>query len=569
MGTSLHSLHVRSDDRAAVQRVLEAACAAPAAKAWLAPAVDGWVSVFPEDLGFASELGALLSRDCQADTLLTLVHDSDILAYSLFRAGRAIETFESRPDYFGEKTPPTPRTVPRHLLELLPDAKKAAALVALLAEEPPTFAEEQFAGFARLLGLAYGLSTYDDLVAKAATAKVPRRAEFVHLPDLAAEKAAHKTAKAKLRETKRSLQKQGRLIFDSELVRNTRAYGLGFEVLGPAPDGAGFLAANFGDWRGLMEWAPPAEPQGRATLPRRGLHTVTPSRAGAPLIASLEEGIGVIDFATGRSTVRLPGLTGWPMACDAASDLVYVVAFGEEPGDNGDWLIAARLGDGERVFRVPFSRGVRQILLHPTEPHLIWIDQMGLGILHRQTGERLKTLSALNPVIASKKRAQWLSASGRVPDVPNQPRWLELETLLSVALAAGGEWLVLGTSEGLRWHRYSSLLTCQGELPAPAMAVETSTVLQDHRWVHAIAVDEPTTQVVYTSGDDSLRAFNWVSQHDRQVRPSLEAKMIWALTLSADRRQLACGLGYRGEDWKRHQDERWVQVWDFAALLQG
>ncbi|MEO5960067.1 MAG: hypothetical protein ABIZ49_13100 [Opitutaceae bacterium] len=251
MGAFYHSLHVRSSDQVGVQRVLEEIIRERAQRLWMSPAVNGWVSIFPDDLAVVLTLGPLLSRHCRADALATVVHDSDVFLYTVFRDGEKIEEYESAPDYFEPKNPPTPRVTPRHVLTFLPTAKDASALVTLLTGEPSDFADDQFAGFLRLLGIEYGQSTYDDLAGKDAD-DVPRRREFVHVPDLAAEKVAKKATQEKLRDAQRALIRTGVLVFDSELVRKPRAYRFPFDILRSAEGRAGFVALNFNEQPGLF-----------------------------------------------------------------------------------------------------------------------------------------------------------------------------------------------------------------------------------------------------------------------------------------------------------------------------
>lgn len=570
MGSFLHSLHVRSSDQAGVQRVLEAMDGTESLRAWVSPAVNGWVSVLPEEMAAVLTAGSTLSKGCKAHVLATLVHDSDVFIYVLFRDGKKVEEYESEPDYFATKSKktPTPRVTPQRVLELLPQPKDAAAIISLLTGEMPDFADDLLNDFLDRFGIKYGSVTYDDLITEDG-GQISRRREFRHVPDLGAEKAAKKSAKEKLSAAKRALQAAGQLVFDSDLGRNSRAWRRPFEILGPAA-GGGFLVLHFGEWEGLMRWDPPADPTGFAPLPG-----ITGIECGPTLpdkrivVCRSGEGAGSVDPATGKFTLRHRMGHGWPMAHDPSTDLVYILAFGGGP-DDSDALLAVQWRDGKVKFTAPLTRGVRDIIIHPTQPHLIWIDQGKLGVLDKRTGASIYESETYNESLAPKKKAQWLAAGDANPGggrVSERDLFMR-EMFFSIAFDSSGEWLIAGTSEGLRFYPYASLLAQTGVMPSPTIALETCVVLQDYRYVYDLLLDDSGTHVIYTCGDDSIRCFDWVRRIDRELKPSTEAKKIFRLVRSGDGRHLACRLVYRGDDWKRHQDESWVQVWDYAALLR-
>ena len=107
MGAFFTSLQVRARDAAAVADALEPILTS--GLAWIAPAANGWVSVYPEstekqDLREMESLAAALSAALPATVLGVLVHDGDVVRLWAFVDGALRDEFESDPDYFQPAT---------------------------------------------------------------------------------------------------------------------------------------------------------------------------------------------------------------------------------------------------------------------------------------------------------------------------------------------------------------------------------------------------------------------------------------------------------------------------------
>ena len=66
------------------------------------PSLNGWCAVYPSAAGQDVGVSLQLAQRLRRSTLHVLLHDSDVLAYVLYRDGEAIDEFNSAPDYFGE-----------------------------------------------------------------------------------------------------------------------------------------------------------------------------------------------------------------------------------------------------------------------------------------------------------------------------------------------------------------------------------------------------------------------------------------------------------------------------------
>src|SRR5438067_2328174 len=105
MGAFYGSIHFRTDDRAAVQPVLERLARGDdhrRASFYLAPPVNGWVAAYPSGNGQDGRLAEAAAAQFPGVVVYVLVHDSDVFAYAVYRGGELVDEFNSCPDYSGE-----------------------------------------------------------------------------------------------------------------------------------------------------------------------------------------------------------------------------------------------------------------------------------------------------------------------------------------------------------------------------------------------------------------------------------------------------------------------------------
>ena len=108
MGSFFGSIHLRTDDRAAVQSAA-AAVARRRAKFYLAPPRRGWVTLYPSDAGQDDRVAASVAKAVGGWAVWVSLHDDDVFAYAVWRDGRIVDRFNSCPDYFGAKVSPAAR----------------------------------------------------------------------------------------------------------------------------------------------------------------------------------------------------------------------------------------------------------------------------------------------------------------------------------------------------------------------------------------------------------------------------------------------------------------------------
>lgn len=166
MGAFFDSIHVRTEDFNAVEAALETLAKEFDYKFWLGPAIDGWVSISPSEIGGKEPVSANIAALLPDDILHLMVHDDDIFSYYFYRGGKLIDQYNSAPDYFegkSEEEKAQYRGHPERLQDLLIEKESLDELKTLLAVEKFTFESQRMVGFVELFGIPNALTSYDHL----------------------------------------------------------------------------------------------------------------------------------------------------------------------------------------------------------------------------------------------------------------------------------------------------------------------------------------------------------------------------------------------------------------------
>lgn len=557
MGSFFQSAHIFTTNEASARNALTLACRGQNLRAWVSPLLGRWLTFFPKDLGAAVATCKDVSDRLQAPVLLTTLHDDAVFSYTLFRQGAEADEFISHPEYFGTIPETERRRVagdPVQLDGLLDWPEGMFKLVQLLQRGRTLEAPVMMRSFFQLVGVVNGLSSYEYLDG-GGHHTVALWPKFEHLPDRAAERRAHFVQRRQMRDDKNKLLARGMLLFDSDLARTTAAFRW-FSVHCVDAASGGFICSGFNGSRALQLWCPPKLPR---DLPGPSGPFVRygewrPLAAGAALATHIVGGTVIVDRASGEALPHYPVADVHLVAADESTACGYFL--------KRNALEARPLHGGKMIFAVPTKPGARRFLVHPREPHLIWYTQRSLGILDKTNGRQLTELELFNPLILPKKAAQWRERGVDPTAIPEISR----EDFLAIELSSDGEWLFAGTSEGLRVYRYSDLVAARIQTPSPVSSVETSTQLQDHRWVHALAVDSARHTVIFSRGDDTLHSFDWLTGAVQHLTPEFEKKMICQMWLSPRTHTLVCWA--RGPmDNPKRRDAFSFSTWDYAALL--
>lgn len=101
MGGFYNSIHVRTEEYDVVKAILEDMARKHGYKFYLAPAINGWVSFFPDTHG-DPDIALRFAEEVEFDVLQLMVHDDDVFYYVYCRGGELIDEYDSCPDYFDE-----------------------------------------------------------------------------------------------------------------------------------------------------------------------------------------------------------------------------------------------------------------------------------------------------------------------------------------------------------------------------------------------------------------------------------------------------------------------------------
>jgi len=102
MGGFYDSIHARTESYQLIMDLLNKLAKSKGHKFYIAPVINGWISMFPKNYGHES-LACEISRHIEADVLQMMVHDDDVFRYLYYRKSKLIDEYNSCPDYFGGK----------------------------------------------------------------------------------------------------------------------------------------------------------------------------------------------------------------------------------------------------------------------------------------------------------------------------------------------------------------------------------------------------------------------------------------------------------------------------------
>ena len=106
MGSHYNSIHVRHADHLAVVATVETLLSKnKSGRLLIGPPFNGWVGVYPDDAVGAEDFSAALSDRLQTTVLGLVLHDSSLIIYNHFHAGKLADEYSSDPDYFEKVSP--------------------------------------------------------------------------------------------------------------------------------------------------------------------------------------------------------------------------------------------------------------------------------------------------------------------------------------------------------------------------------------------------------------------------------------------------------------------------------
>lgn len=239
MGGMYGSVQVRCEDRAQVTLVAGEVAKDHNIRLLVGPLLRGWVGIYPEKGGQDQTIGEDVARRLKADVLHILVHGDDVMAYWFWRGGDLVDSYWSRPGYFGEEQRPEQEAMagrPEVFSDLFPGkVEKLRELLRRDQEDRHGCEEGRLADFGKLLGIANLVTAYEYLK-DGETEGVTGWRKFKELPadEVARQKQAAKELKDRIKALKKTLKAAGLLLTEKRGDPSVIATTTGFVVVWPA-----------------------------------------------------------------------------------------------------------------------------------------------------------------------------------------------------------------------------------------------------------------------------------------------------------------------------------------------
>jgi hypothetical protein len=328
MGNFFGSVQVKTDDREQVRRAAEAIASERGIKCYLGPLLKGWVGIYPQDNGQDASVGEAIAQQLSQPVLHLLVHDDDIFAYQLWRAGEQLDSYWSKPGYFDEGEREEQEHLPGNaeVIAQVFDCKVDALRELLRRDEPLIFEYERLQQFADLLRIPNALTAYEYLQAGERDGVRGWR-QFEELPAAAISDA--KTAKQQQRKEmtaqRKQLQKAGLLLAEKKYK------GFGVTACPGEVESFVVLWNHYANQGGFELWRAPWDTPNRSALQVESIPVAaTTSRDGQWVAYSMATHVEVQRVADGRRLLRHEGRSG-VLAFAADGRQLAIAEYGNRP----------------------------------------------------------------------------------------------------------------------------------------------------------------------------------------------------------------------------------------------
>jgi hypothetical protein len=623
MGSFFGSVHMRTSDQGAVHQILEELTRKRETRFLLAPPRDGWLTVFPENHGQDDALVKALAKRFIGEMLHVLVHDDDIFAYSLFRNGKLVDHYNSRPDYFEKvsaRARQQSRGRPERLEHLLADPTTLPDLQELLThgrDAPPVFASELLGRFADLFRLHHALSSYEYLM-QGEREGIEDWDQFVHVPDRSAEIAEAEQAEAALAQAKQQLRASGLL-----LVEQTGANLVTMPAWCPDRDGSGFLVTwiDLGNQPGPFPiervgppWSSPGSRTGLTVTQHDRWLTLSPSGRYLAVGGFNRTQVWALDQKTMTFEVPCERMVTW---LGFSTDEKYLVMVAPEE------IVVCSIDGGRRASAFTITQA-NLAAMHPSG-QLVVADNFGKlsiadilsGEVHRKMflgGRHVPTtLEARLSVQAQQIDVDAMIAQARAmleqqlkgfgkrqPKASIETMGEELEKRLEtmreqlqkhkhelttksppqrgreqiyqLLISRDGQWLFTTSSGGVRVFSWNDFATCND--PSPVFFLEPETLQQKTvhgtfnvpGYYYGVAHDESANRLLFAGGTGLVHSLNLASGQSDVLVELPGRPPIHRLGLSRDASFLCCTCA--GKIMEEHGNNRTqsLQIWNYAEL---
>ena len=632
MGAFYGSIHIRTENSDVVQKALNSVAKETSGKFLLGPALNGWISVFPDHAGQSDTISAEVAKLVPHDIFHLIVHDDDIFSYYFYRGGRLIDQYNSCPDYFEKVSDEEKQQCqgrPELFQDLLPKPETLSKLKTLLAAdgEKFTFENERMAQFAELLGLPNALSSYEYLQSGERDG-IKGWKQFIHIPDLSAEKTAKRAAQALIKAEKKRLQKEGVLLAEIKPPKQ-KGFGLPISIAWGTDSASNGLvlvwqsyhfAKPVDDQQNATEffairppWNAPLQPLGLKTNWTANTFCMSPSAnwlAGGFVAGDWK--MRVWDWRRKEIVFEVTH-TRAVQWVEFSQDEQWVYSLG------GEEFIITSMAEQRPVVTIKGVGGARGAAVHPSRKFVAVGLQDKLGIFDVESEKLVKNLwvnrkmerrelfpnnldnkyvqSCIktyleNPKLRTKlgvepelhaailqdsKAIERLSAEAqqKIKAMIEKVRFLEYETkehIFDVRFSPNGEQLFIA-SNGMRVFDWNKLLSSTEDAPPPEFSVDAPKDDDDNPnsrpLAYSVCFDPDRSILVSSCLAGIIQHLNVKNgQSGTLLKPPGEVS-IWRLELTRDRQALCCHSGSRPSVKNQNKMENCVQIWNYPTLCKA
>jgi hypothetical protein len=570
VGAFFGSVQVRGCTREEVREAAERVARAHGIRCLIGPEIDGWIGVYPERQGQDQRVGEALAALLSGDVLHLLLHDEDVVAYWLWRDSLLLDSFFSRPGYFGDADRAAEDAM-RGRPEALSGVNSAAAeiLRPLLARDAEIDAMDRFERLAEALGIANAATSYEYMKA-GETLGIRGWEQFTEVPAVVV--SAERAAQRALGDLKKAKKRDGLLLAEA------RSKMWAFSAVAAA---RGFVvAAPLGRQRlyEFVHYAPPWHKAERLPIPPSECCSMGSDATGLRLAVGGQEKLAVYATDDWRQLLSSPAGIGNAVSLDRAGRLlVYAHRDGLTSGvacdgtfdAAGEHLLFGEYpNSGIAIAPARNPEDKRHLALDPLPDIAIPVPERT-----RQWAQRLLAERPRRERLAGRpgqlERMQAI-ARGRAAGMDRS------ETVAGFGFSADGRWVWMRTSYALRVYDWASVLAARGQLPKAAHVCVTAIVGEgglDEGGVNAVAEDARSGAVLFGGWSGELRRLHIESGRVERLDGLLEAdppQGIVSIVLSTDGEALGLVLRARpsARDPRTLRDNRyWWQVWAYGKLV--
>jgi WD40 repeat protein len=522
MGAFYGSILIRTENSGEVQKALDEVAKITDHKFLVGPPVKGWISVFPDHSGQSDQTSAEAAKLLPCDIFHLIVHDDDIFSYFFYRGGRLIDRYSSCPDYFGDvpdEEKKLCRGRPELFQDLLDKPESLGKLKALLAasQKKYTFEQERMTKFVELLGLPNALGSYRYLE-EGERDGIKSWKQFIHIPDLSAEKASENAAQVRIKDKKKRLQKESILLAEIMPPKGSPVLP---DTLGWGTDTVASIATK----QPVISVKGVESARGAATHP-----------SGKFAVVISQGGLGIVDLEKKK--------------------------------------LIKKLRVNRRMETIdPFEGAPRERLLRHC--FKTWLEMPALreklGIDEKLRVEILKDPNAFEKLtVESQQKIKSMTEQVRAKSSVTMET---VEQVFDVCFNPNGEQLFIA-SKGIRVFAWDKLLSANDDTPAPELSVDAPrddvTDPNSRPLAYCVRFDPARNLLLSSCLAGVVQYLNVKNgQSGTLLKPPDEDLSIWKLEFNSDRKALWCHYQLRPGVENLNKRFCCLQIWNYPALCKA